>query len=129
MFRKSFVSLSNKSIGIREKILYVIQGVDYKSFPVLLFVNYILFDYICYTIMKQMKVYTQQEIRCAVQNTKRMYFYYLHMSKINDSKFVKMWVEQCKSEYDLLLEMVEDKEWVEKYGVLSYYHGEYKVKN
>ncbi|MGV8829953.1 MAG: hypothetical protein ACWA6U_16725 [Breznakibacter sp.] len=76
-----------------------------------------------------MKVYTQQEIRCAVQNTKRMYFYYLHMSKINDSKFVKMWVEQCKAEYDLLLEMVEDKEWVEKYGVLSYYHGEYKVKN
>ena len=66
-----------------------------------------------------MKTMTQYLIKCKVQDAKKMYFYYLNMSKSNDSKFVKQWIEDYKKEHSELLKMVEDKEWVRKYGALN----------
>mgnify|MGYP003109912030 CR=1 FL=1 len=56
--------------------------------------------------------YTQHEIKCAIANTKRIYFRYLKMSETNDSKFLKIWIEDLKNEYNELVEMISDKKWV-----------------
>ena len=72
-----------------------------------------------------MTTMSQHQIKCQVQNSKRMYFHYLKMSKKNDSKFVHQWVEDYKKEHSDYLAMVQDKEWVSKYGVLNYFQGKY----
>lgn len=61
--------------------------------------------------------YSQDQIKCAIANTKRMYLHYQKMSKINDSKFIKLWIEDLKKEYNELIEMVDDKKWVKEYVV------------
>lgn len=67
----------------------------------------------------------QYQIKCQVQNTKKMYYHYLNMSKTNNSKFIAQWVVDYKNEHFELISMVNDKEWVEKYGVLNYFEGKY----
>lgn len=61
--------------------------------------------------------YTQDQIKCKIADTKRMYLYYVKMAKNNDSKFVKSWIEDLKNEYNQLTSMIDDRKWVIDYCI------------
>ena len=67
--------------------------------------------------------FTQDQYKCKAQDSKRMYFYYLKMAKNNDSKFIQIYIKEWKKDYDKAISMINDINWVLKYGTLNYFQG------